>query len=175
MGKVTSRAIETAGLTAPEPLASDHDLDAFESGVGTLDEWLKRRARRNETEGASRTFVVCAGRRVVGYYSLAAGSILHAEATGRVRRNMPDPVPVLLLGRLAIDREWHGKGLGADLLSDAVLRAAGAAEFVGVRAILVHAISDEAKTFYEKHGFRASPVEPMTLMITIEEAQRMLG
>ena len=162
-------------LTAPEPLATDHELDLFESGVATLDEWLQRRARRNEAEGASRTFVICAGRSVVGYYSLAAGSILHASATGRVRRNMPDPVPVLLLGRLAVDRNWHGKGLGADLLYDAVLRAIGAAESVGVRAILVHAISDDAKAFYEKHGFRASPVEPMTLMITIEEARRMLG
>ena len=152
---MTSGTIGTQALTAPEPLAPDHELDAFESGVSTLDDWLKRRARRNEAEGASRTFVSCAGRRVVGYYSLAAGSIL--------------------LGRLAVDRAWHRKGLGADLLSDAVLRAIGAAESVGVRAIMVHAISEEAKTFYEKHGFRPSPVEPMTLMVTIEEAQRMLG
>jgi GNAT superfamily N-acetyltransferase len=168
-------ALSLRALTAPEPLAPDHELDAFESGVASLDEWLKRRARRNEAEGAPRTFVVCAGRRVVGYFSLAAGSILHGVATGRVRRNMPDPVPVLLLGRLAIDRSWHGKGLGADMLQDAVLRAIGAAETVGVRAILVHATSEEAKTFYEKHGFRPSLVEPMTLMITIEEAQRMLS
>jgi len=172
---VTSGTTDPGALSAPGPLAPDHELDTFESGVTALDEWLKRRARRNETEGASRTFVACAGRRVVGYYSLAAGSILHAEATGRVRRNMPDPVPVLLLGRLAVDRAWRGKGLGADLLSDAVLRAIAAAESVGVRAILVHAISDEAKTFYEKNGFRPSPIEPMTLMITIQEAQRMLG
>jgi predicted N-acetyltransferase YhbS len=175
VGKVTGGTTDTAALTAPEPLSSDQELDPFDSGVATLDEWLKRRARRNEAEGASRTFVACAGRCVVGYYSLAAGSILHTEATGKVRRNMPNPVPVLLLGRLAVDRAWHGKGLGADLLQDAVLRAIGAAETVGVRAILVHAISDEAKTFYEKHGFRPSPVEPMTLMITVEEAQRMLG
>ena len=161
-------------LSPPEPLAPDHDLDAFESGVAELDEWLKRRARRNEAAGASRTFVVCAGRRVVGYYSLAAGSILHAAATGRVRRNMPDPVPVLLLGRLAVDRAWQGKGLGADLLADAVLRSIGAADSIGVRAILVHAISDAAKAFYEKHGFRSSLIDPMTLMITIDEAKRML-
>jgi GNAT superfamily N-acetyltransferase len=175
VGKVTSGTTDTESLTAPEPLAPDHELDAFESGVATLDERLKRRAPRNEAEGASRTFVLCAGRRVVGYYSLAAGSILHTEATGRVRRNMPNPVPVLLLGRLALDRAWQGKGLGAGLLSDAVRRAIGAAESIGVRAILVHAISDEAKAFYEKHGFRPSPIEPMTLMITIDEAQRMLG
>jgi predicted N-acetyltransferase YhbS len=88
---------------------------------------------------------------------------------------MPDPVPALLLGRLAVDRAWQGKGLGADLLRDAVLRAIGAAEAIGVRAVFVHAISDDAKSFYEKHGFRPSPIEPMTLMITIEEAQRMLA
>lgn len=159
---------------APRPLTADHDLDGFDCGVATLDDWLKRRARRNEAEGASRTFVLAADRRVVGYYSLAAGSVLHNLATGRVRRNMPDPVPVLLLGRLAIDRAWHGKGLGADLLADAVLRATAAAETVGIRALLVHAISEEAKAFYEKHGCRASPIEPMTLMITIEEARRAL-
>lgn len=159
---------------APEPLAAGHDLDAFACGTAPLDEWLKRRARRNEADGASRTIVCCAGRRVVGYYSLAAGSVLQEAATGKVRRNMPDPVPVVLLGRLAVDKAWQGKGIGADLLLDAVLRVVAAAETVGVRAILVHAISEEAKTFYEKHGFRASPVEPMTLMITIEEAQRML-
>jgi GNAT superfamily N-acetyltransferase len=162
-------------VAAPQPLAPDHELDAFESGVATLDEWLKRRARRNEADGASRTFVLCTGRLVVGYYSLAAGSVLHTAATGKVRRNMPDPVPALLLARLAVDRTWHRKGLGADLLSDAVSRAIGAAETIGVRAILVHAISDEAKAFYEKHGFRSSPIEPMTLMVTIDEARRMLG
>ena len=104
---------------------------------------------------------------------MANGAIAHSEVTGRVRRNMPDPVPVLLLGRLAVDRAWHGKGLGADLLRDAALRAVGAAETIGVRAILVHAISDEAKTFYEKHGFRPSPLEPTTLMVAMDEAQRM--
>jgi GNAT superfamily N-acetyltransferase len=171
---VISGTADTRALAAPEPLAPDHELDAFESGVATLDDWLRRRARRNEADGASRTFVICVGRRVIGYYSLAAGSILHIAATGKVRRNMPDPVPMLLLGRLAVDRKWHGKGLGADLLADAVLRAVGAAESVGVRAILVHAISEGAKSFYEKHGFRPSPIEPMILMITIAEAQRML-
>jgi GNAT superfamily N-acetyltransferase len=161
-------------LSPPEPLSPEHDLDAFESGVAELDEWLKRRARRNEAAGASRTFVVRAGGRAIAYYSLAAGSILHAAATGRVRRNMPDPAPVLLLGRLAVDRAWQQKGLGSDLLADAVLRSIVAADSIGVRAILVHAISSAAKAFYERHGFRPSPVDPMTLLITIEEAKGML-
>jgi predicted N-acetyltransferase YhbS len=172
---MTPRAAGTGVLAAPEPLAPHHELDVFVSGVAALNEWLKRRARRNEADGASRTFVLCTDRRVVGYYSLAAGSVLHTAATGKVRRNMPDPVPALLLARLAVDQAWHGKGLGADLLSDAVSRAIGAAETIGVRAILVHAISDGAKAFYEKHGFRSSPIEPMTLMVTIDEARRMLG
>ncbi len=162
---------DLASLSPPEPLASDHELDRFESGVAPLDDWLKRRARRNELEGASRTFVVCTARRVVGYYSLAAGSVSHRVATGKIRRNMPDPVPVVLLGRLAVDHAWQGRGLGADMLRDAAIRCLAAAGIIGARAILAHAISPDAKAFYENHGFRPSPVEPMTLMVTIEEAR----
>ncbi len=166
---MTARSPE---LSAPCPLAPEHELDDFLSGVKPLDDWLKRHARHNEAEGGSRTFVVCTDRRVVGYYSLAAGSLLPSAATGRVRRNMPNPVPVVLLGRLAIDRAWHGKGLGGDLLRDAVLRVLSAGGSIGVRAILAHAISPEAKSFYERHGFMESPIEPMTLMITLAEARR---
>ena len=161
-------------LWAPAPLAAEHELRNFESGVAPLDDWLKKRARANEAAGASRTYVVCEGRQVVGYYSLAAGSMLRETAMGTVRCNMPDPVPVALLGRLTVDRRWQGKGLGLALLRDAVLRVVGAADTIGVRAMLVHAISDEARGFYEHWGFKASPVDPMTLMITIEEARQML-
>ena len=143
--------------------------------VGRLDDWLKKRARANEAAGASRTYVVCEGRQVVGYYSLAAGSVLHQIATGSVKRNMPDPVPVALLGRLAIDRRWQGRGLGLSLLRDAILRVVGAAGTIGVRAMLVHAISDEARGFYERCGFKSSPVDPMTLMTAIAEARQMLA
>jgi len=171
---MTSETADKKALSAPEPLASHHAIEAFDSGIAALDDWLKRRARHNEAEGASRTFVICDGQRVVGYYSLAAGAVLRSTATPKVRRNMPEPAPVVLLGRLAIDRAWQKKGLGADLLRDAVLRTLAAAELIGVRAILVHAISEEAKTFYQKQGFRASPIEPMTLMITIDEATNMM-
>lgn len=164
-----------AGLSPPTPLAPDHELDAFNSGVEPLDHWLRRLARHNEAEGGSRTFVVCTGRRVVGYYSLAAGSVISGTATGRVRRNMPNPVPVVLLGRLAIDQAWQGRGLGSDMLRDAVLRVLAAGEAIGVRAILVHAISPEAKAFYEKYGFRPSLVDPMVLMITMSDARRILA
>jgi GNAT superfamily N-acetyltransferase len=171
VGNVTARIPE---LAAPRPLASDHELDEFSCGIEPLDDWLKRHARHNEAEGGSRTFVLCAGRRAVGYYSLAAGSLLPGAAVGRVRRNMPNPVPVVLLGRLAIDRTWQGRGLGADLLRDAVLRVLAAAASIGVRALLVHAISEEAKAFYQRHGFRPSPVDPMMLMITLAEAEKAL-
>jgi GNAT superfamily N-acetyltransferase len=161
-------------LLAPCPLAPHHELEEFQSGIGPLDDWLKRQARHNEAEGGSRTFVTYAGRRVVGYYCLSAYSMSSSTATGRVRRNMPNPVPVVLLGRLATDRSWQRKGVGGYLLRDAVLRVLAAGQAIGVRAILVHAISPEAKAFYERHGFRPSPVEPMTLMITLAEAGRAI-
>jgi GNAT superfamily N-acetyltransferase len=161
-------------IGAPEHLGPDHELAAFDSGVPVLDDWLKRRALANEELGGSRTYVVTAGRRVVGYYALATGGVAHAAATGRVRRNMPDPVPVMVLGRLAVDRAYQGRGLGEGLLRDAVLRTLQAARLGGIRAILVHAISEEAKRFYERHGFVASPVDPMTLMITVADAENAL-
>jgi predicted N-acetyltransferase YhbS len=162
-------------LGAPRPLAPDDDLDSFSCGVVPLDDWLRLRARRNEAEGASRTFVCCAGKILAGYYSLAASSVLREAATGAVRRNMPEPVPAVLIGRLAIDTQWQGNRLGIGLLHDAVLRIVAAAETIGVRAILVHAISEGVKAFYGKHGFRASPLDPLTLMMTVEEAKRMMG
>lgn len=162
-------------IGAPEHLNPEHDLAAFDSGVLALDDWLKRRAFANEQAGASRTYVVCAGGRVVGYYALATGGVAPAAATGRVRRNMPDPVPVMVLGRLAVDRAYQNQGLGTSLLRDAILRTLQAAELAGIRAVLVHAISDEAKRFYERHGFVESPIDPMTLMITVADANKALG
>jgi GNAT superfamily N-acetyltransferase len=162
-------------IGAPQRLSSGQELDQFDSGEPALDDWLRRRALRNEESGASRTYVVCTGARVVGYYSLAVGAVANEQSPGRIRRNMPDPVPVMVLGRLAVDRSFHGRGIGAGLLRDAVLRTIQAAEIAGIRAILVHAISDGAKRFYEKYGFHTSPVDPMTVMITLAEADRMLG
>lgn len=167
----------TAGpgdIGAPEHLTSAHDLAAFDSGVPALDEWLKQRALANEAAGGSRTYVACAGGRVVGYYALATGGVAREVATGRVRRNMPDLVPVMMLARLAVDRAYQSQGLGAGLLRDAILRTLQAAELGGIRAILVHAISDEAKRFYERHGFVESPVGSMILMITVADAKRAL-
>ena len=112
---------------------------------------------------------------MVGYYSLAAASFVHSVATPRARRKMPDPVPAIVLGRLAVDRTFQGKGLGASLLRDAALRVAGAADAIGVRVFLVHALSEDAKRFYERYGFRASAVEPMTLMVTLDELRRVIS
>jgi GNAT superfamily N-acetyltransferase len=160
--------------SAPEPIGADHDFAAFDSGVPALDDWLRKRALANEARGASRTFVSCAAGRVIGYYSLAAASVVHDLATPRARRNMPDPLPAIVLGRLAVDSAFQGQGLGASLLQDAVLRAAGAADAIGVRVLLVHALSENAKRFYERYGFRASGLEPMTLMVSIEELKSSL-
>jgi GNAT superfamily N-acetyltransferase len=159
---------------APEKLAPDHDLSSFASGSPVLDDWLRRRAMRNQESGASRTYVIRAGQRVIGYYALAAGAVAQALATGRTRRGMPEPVPVMVLGRLAVDARYQNRGLGRALLRDAVLRTLQAADIAGIRAILVHAISEDAKHFYERCGFRPSPVDPMTLMITLRAAEREL-
>lgn len=155
-------------LSAPTPLAENHDLELFQSGTESLDQWLRRRARANQVGGASRTYVVAEGARVVGYYCLSSGGLDLAEAPGPIRRNMPDPIPMVVLGRLAVDAGWQGKGLGAALLQDAVLRAGHAATILGIRGIFVHAISDEAKAFYERYGFAASPKNPMTLVLSLK-------
>ncbi|MFQ5745169.1 MAG: GNAT family N-acetyltransferase [Acidobacteriota bacterium] len=167
--------MSSADVTAPERLSAAHDVSGFDSGEPALDDWLRRRSLQNEASGASRTYVVRAGKqRVVGYYTLAVGAATHEEAPGRVKRNMPEPVPVMVLGRLAVDREFQRQGLGTGLLRDAVLRTVQASEIAGIRAILVHAISDDAKRFYDRYGFIASPIEPLTVMITIAEAAKIL-
>lgn len=161
-------------LRVPEPLTPEHDVSHFSCGEASLDEWLRKRALANQTSGASRTYVLCADVKVIGYYALAVGAVAHHEASGRIRRNMPDPVPVMVLARLAIDRSYQGQGIGTALLRDAILRTMQAAQIAGIRAILVHAVSEPARKFYEKSGFHASPIDPMMLMITVEEARREL-
>jgi GNAT superfamily N-acetyltransferase len=166
---------EVSGLLPPEPLADHHDFGEFGSGEPSLDDWLRRRARANQVSGASRTFVVCQGKLVVGYYALASGVIAAESAPGRFRRNMPNPIPVAVLARLAVDRNWQGKGIGRALFRDAALRVAHAADAIGIRGILVHAISEEAKNFYVKLGFDPSPREPMTLMVTLSDVRSVIS
>jgi GNAT superfamily N-acetyltransferase len=155
----------------------EHDLRIFTCGEPSLDDWLRRRAIRNEAGGSSRTYVVCQepGNRVVAFYSLAVGAVAHAGVAGRVRRNMPDPIPAMILARLAVDQAVQGRGLGRALLRDATLRTLQAASIAGIHVLLVHAISDQARQFYEQAGFQSSPIDPMTLMVTIADAERGLS
>lgn len=155
-------------LKAPQPLTTTHLLQGFECGEAALDEWLKRRALANQSTGASRTFVVVNDDdRVYGYYAMAAGAVIHQIATTNVRRNMPDPLPVMVLARLAVDHRAQGIKLGAALLLDAVNRTVVISQNTGVRALLVHALNNGAKQFYEYHGFQESPQNPMTLMLRL--------
>lgn len=156
-------------LSAPDLLTDCHEIDAFASGVESLDKWLKRRAMKNQKTGASRTFVACDDMRVVAYYALASSAVAVVEASGRFRRNMPDPVPVVVLGRLAVDRFFQGKGIGRALVRDAGYRVIQAADTIGIRGLIAQAVSAQAKTFYEHIGFEVSPLDPMTLMITLAD------
>ena len=155
-------------LSAPRPLTATDLLNDFECGEHALDDWLKRRALNNQLSGASRTFVVVDDEnRVRGFYAMAAGAISHQLATSTVRRNMPDPIPVMVLGRLAVDRRAQGIKLGAAMLQDAVIRAITVSQNTGVRALLVHALHERARQFYQHYGFQESPQHPMTLMLRL--------
>jgi GNAT superfamily N-acetyltransferase len=162
-------------LSQPELLADHHDLENFASGESSLDDWLRRRARANQLSGASRTYVVTEDGRVAGYYALASGAVATDAVTGRFRRNMPDPVPVVILGRLAIDRAWQGRGLGRGLFRDAAQRVVQAADAIGIRGILVHAISEQARNFYLALGFEQCPGQPMMLVVTLADLRASLA
>ena len=163
-------------LTPPEPLATRHDISQFSSGVPTLDVWLRGKARLNETRGGARTYVACDGDRVAGFYSLAASSVECGRVSFRVGRNMPDPIPVILLGQLAVDEAYRGRHLGSDLLVDAARRARAAAGVVGARAVVVQAIDDRARAFYQKFGFRPlSDREPLMLVLRMSEIEGLLA
>ncbi len=156
-------------LSAPEPLAAHHDTATFACGVESLDLWLKQRAMKNQATGASRTFVVCEGKRVVAYYALASSAVAVEAATGSLLRNMPDPIPVVILGRLAVDHSLQGGGMGRALVCNACLRVIAAADAIGIRGMIVQALSESAQAFYERVGFDPSPLDPMTLMATISD------
>ena len=159
-------------LRPPEPLSAQHQVDTFSCGESVLDEWLKRRALANQASGASRIFVVTDWQGLVmGCYALAAGAVTRQDATRSVRQNMPDPVPVMVLARLAVDARAQGIKLGASLLKDAVERALVVSQNAGVRALLVHALNDRARQFYMHYGFQVSPVHPMTLMLRLSNPQ----
>ena len=163
------------GITAPAPITVRHIVSDFDCGQSSLNDWLKERAVKNESTGASRTFVVCDDNTAIGYYTLAVGAVTREEASGKVRRNMPEPIPVMILGRLAVDRNWQGKKIGVGMLKDAILRTLIVAEQAGIRAMLVHALSEDAKRFYQQGGFHESPLNEMTLMITLDQARKVIS
>lgn len=159
----------------PKALGPDHVVEGFDCGTPSLNTWLTRHARQAVPAGSGRVFVIEDGEqaRVVGYYALAAGSIAHADATPRARKGMPrHRIPAALLARLATDQSVRGRGLGAWLLRDAMLRTLTAAESVGIRVMLVHAIDDTARAFYERHGFEASPTDPLTLQFLVKDMRK---
>ena len=154
---------------APEPLDARHRVDDFDCGSQSLNDWLRKHALRNQASGASRTFVVCDDSRIIAYYALASSAVAMDGATGKLRRNMPDPIPVVVLGRLAVDVAYQGHGLGRALLQDAGRRVLHAADEIGIRGLLVHALDETARAFYQRLGFDPSPLDPMTLMITLAD------
>lgn len=155
-------------LSAPVPLTADHDLSTFDCGEPALDEWLRHRALKNESR-FSRTYVVCSGSTVVAYVSISAGSVERGETPGRIRRNAPDQIPVSIIGRLAVSRPYAGKGLGSDLLADALTRIASASRIIGVAAVMVHAKDKAAKRFYLRCAeFLEYPGDSRTLFLPIE-------
>jgi GNAT superfamily N-acetyltransferase len=167
---------EIPPLSAVVPLSREHDLTHFDAGRHTsLGEWLKRLVRMNQSSGDSRTFVVHRANRVVGYYALAPGSVSRTAATARAAKSAPEPIPIILLARLVVDESERGRGLGKALLKDALLRAVAGAEAIGARAILVHAIDEDAAAFYRHFGFDPCPASDLHLMLLMKDVRAALG
>ena len=156
-------------ISAPELITADHDLSQFTCRHKSLTDWLQKRALSNNEQHGSRTHVVCDGARVVGFHALAAGSVEHATTPKALTRNMPKPIPAIILARLAVDTQYQGHGIGAGLLQDAVFRSVNAAKQVAARVLLCHAIDDAARSFYLKHGFMQSPIEDLTMMLDLRK------
>ena len=161
---------EQLSLSGVEKLSESHDLSQFNCGKPPLDSWLKKFALINQRNDSAQTYVVHCGGAVIGYFSLAAGSVAKEEAPERIAIGLANhPVPVVLLARLAVDLTEQGKGLGSALLKDASLRIVQAADIIGARAVLVHALDEAARSFYERHDFESSPVDDMQLMLLMKD------
>lgn len=167
----------TAPLHRPEPIGAHHQVGAFDCGAPALNEFLARYALTNHQAGSAKTFVATADRHaVIGYYSLAASQVLYADAPTRLQKGVArNPIPVVLLARLAVDQAWQGMGLGPGLLKDAILRVLSAAEGIGVRALLVHAKDDKAKAFYLHYNFEPLPGYPLHLVLLLKDARKAVG
>lgn len=160
-----------SGYSAPRPIVAEDLVADFDCGESSLNDWLRKRALTNQATGASRCYVTCRDSRVVGYYALAAGSVQRAAANPRVAKAMPEPIPVILLGRLAVDQKEQGHSLGEQLLRDAIARTVEAADIIGVRALLVHALNEQARNFYLRYDFEPSPTDPLHLLLLMKDAR----
>ena len=171
--------VSPSAFSAPQLLTSAHDVSAFSSGESALDDWLKKRALKNNEIDASRTFVIThevnGVTQVVAFFAMTVGEISHTAATGALRRNMPDPIPVTVLARLAVHEDWHGRGLGRSLLREAVVRSLQISANAAVKAIVVHALHDRARSFYEAFGFQRSRLDELTLMAPLKGLRTALG
>ena len=161
-------------ITAPALLTAEHDTTHFNCAHESLTQWLQKHALANNEKRGSRTHVVCDGTRVFGFYALAAGSVQHENSPKSLTRNMPKPIPAIVLGRLAVDVAYQGRGIGAGLLQDAVFRSLNAAQDIAARVLLCHAIDDAARRFYIGHGFLSSPVEDLTVMLDLSKVAALL-
>jgi predicted N-acetyltransferase YhbS len=175
MGEVTPLSkVSGQPVSAPTPFnPMVHDVSRFDCGKAALNDWLRNRAAKSEGASA-RSYVACDKNMVAGYYCLASGNVAHALVNSKTRQNMPDPIPIFTIGRLAVDSEYHGNGIGAGLLQDALRRILTASQTIGARAVLVHAIDQEAVGFYAAHGFRQSPTDELTLWLPIDEIVKNL-
>lgn len=162
-------------LRSPEPLGSQHRLEAFDCGKPALNDWLVRHARQAQSSGSAKTFVVADDSQVLGYFSLTVGQIDTLDAPDRFRKGMGQyPLPVVILARLAVSRSHHGRGIGFGLLQDAIRRTLLIAEQAGIRAMLTHPIDDEAAKFYTRFGFIQSPLREQQLLLLLKDARRWL-
>jgi GNAT superfamily N-acetyltransferase len=166
--------IEPLSLQPPTALTATHLVTEFDCGVESLNEWLDKRAWKNQVLGVSRTFVITNGEFVIGYYCLSTAAIDRIELPKPRQRNMPDPIPAILIGRLAVDLRYQGQKIGLSLLQDAICRIITASQSIGIAYILVHALDDVAKRFYELNGFVAIPEQPLTLFLSVATATKAI-
>lgn len=161
--------------SAPQPLCAHHRLEGFDCGKASLNDWLVRHALQAQGSGSAKTFVVCHGERLTGYYSLTVGQIDTQDAPERLRMGMASyPLPIVILARLAVDRQAPGRGIGIGMLKDAIRRTLLIAEHAGVRAMLTHPIDEEAARFYSRFGFEASPLREQQLLLLLKDARRLI-
>ncbi len=175
MGQVVAHP--ASSLLAPEMLRADHPIGIFNSRSAELNAWFVKRSLHNAAHGYSKTYVVCTadGSKVVGYYCLASGGVKRVLAVKKMQRNAPDPIPVMVLGRLAVDQRWERQGIGEGMLREAILRSHQVGQIAGVAALLAHCLDEQAKSFYHKSGFKPSPLEALTMMLSMAEIEAIIG